>query len=199
MPTSSLFFNILGPAEVLSMNMISRCDDDDGVTCETRLRLRGQGSATGYEVFLYYNSLDEGDFYSKTVVKRIPVDFDKLVMERMAGRSTVSLKHVPGDRVEQMLVYYGEVPIAHMAYIYDLEDGYMNAPNLMGTVEEETKNIIGVPMEYEEENIREGWTSRHFHNPEMMSHYQEQLDDKVEAHELENDFIIYPTTTHKPK
>ena len=175
MPITPLFFNVLGPAEALSLHMSSK----DGVHFTNKIKLIGKGSATGYEVHLEYNSFDEDHLYNKTVVKQILCYADKLAQERKAGRSTVSLWHAPGDRVEQTLVYYGKLLVFHSAFMYSLEDGFVNAPTLLGTAKQERENIIGVPMEYEEEDIREGWTSRRFHNPEMLSYYQDLLDGMV--------------------
>ena len=168
------FFNIVGPATVQHLHSGGKNKEGKDVDVYT---IVGNLSAKGYEVILEVNTHDWSHIYCKTVYRKVPYDLSELLCEKAAGRSLVTLKHVPGERVEQILTYYGDVLVVHAAYPYKLDDAFLNTPLLMGTVDEEGKDIIGIPMEYTPENVCEGYTSIVPTNEELRSKYQKKFDD----------------------
>jgi hypothetical protein len=176
----------LPPETVLGKGVTYQKMSESPTKIENWTKLMVDENESGSCKILSLSSVD--NFYAeKALVFKWKPDLKLIATEKCEGRNRVSFRHVPGERTEIALSYYGNVMISKMVRVTNVTAAKEKKPFLMKTtVESELEEWILLDDTYDEEEKVVGYEGNQLEN----KHLQYIMEEEMERILDDNNFVF---------
>jgi hypothetical protein len=128
-----------------------------------------------------------GEYLEKAITSKWTPVMTLLAVEKAEGRGWVSFEHVPRERTEIGLAYFGNVLISKMVRVVDVVAAQKNNPIIMhSTVQDELEDWYPLDDTYREEESINGYETNQLENDNLQLVMREEIEKMLD----DNGFIF---------